>query len=422
MERTYAQAIMHSIYRRFDEFEHDEFERDFRSNGIRSSNVVIWIHRLGAEAAVESQRDNRGSRLSAASRPSLLILLLAFLAFSCGTRKNLEMTGAAAHPSGPAIEISAPLGLPPVPIPSDNRPTADSIALGRKLFYDVKLSRDDSLSCASCHNPALHFADGQRVAKGIGSQLGTRNTPSLLNAVYNIDQFWDGRADSLEQQAGSPIASAKEMNLPHEVCLTRLNADQAYREEFAKAFGPGVITMDKVVKAIAGFERTLLSGNSPFDRYQYGGDKTALSAAGIRGLAIFTDKSRGNCSTCHTVGEKFALFTDGKFHNIGAGMNSNGELTDQGRYTHTGSDADRGAFRTPSLRNVAMTSPYLHDGSLKTLKDVIDFYVGGGNSNPQLDREIKPLKLSAQDRSDLVIFLEALTGDMPTNAGHIKKD
>jgi cytochrome c peroxidase len=422
MERTYAQAIMHSIYRRFDEFEHDEFERDFRSNGIRSSNVVIWIHRLGAEAAVESQRDNRGSRLSAASRPSLLILLLAFLTFSCGTRKNLEMTGAAAHPSGPPIEISAPLGLPPVPIPSDNPPTADSIALGRKLFYDVKLSRDDSLSCASCHNPALHFADGQRVAKGIGSQLGTRNTPSLLNAVYNIDQFWDGRADSLEQQAGSPIASAKEMNLPHEVCLTKLNADQAYREEFAKAFGPGVITMDKVVKAIAGFERTLLSGNSPFDRYQYGGDKTALSAAGIRGLAIFTDKSRGNCSTCHTVGEKFALFTDGKFHNIGAGMNSNGELTDQGRYTHTSSDADRGAFRTPSLRNVAMTSPYLHDGSLKTLKDVIDFYVGGGNSNPQLDREIKPLKLSAQDRSDLVIFLEALTGDMPTNAGHIKKD
>jgi cytochrome c peroxidase len=386
---------MHSIYRRFDEFVHDQCERDFSSNGIGIS------HR---------------------SKRFLLILLVAFLTFSCSAQKKREMTEAATRPSSPAIEIGAPLGLPPVPIPSDNWPTADSIALGRKLFYDVKLSRDESLSCASCHNPALHFTDGQQVAKGIGSQLGTRNTPSLLNAAYNIDQFWDGRAASLEQQAGSPIVSPKEMNLPHEVCLTRLNADQAYRDEFAKAFGPGVITMEKVVKAIAGFERTLLSGNSPFDRYQYGGDKTELSAAAIRGLAIFTDKTRGNCSTCHTVGEKFALFTDGKFHNLGAGMNSNGELMDQGRYTHTGSDADRGAFRTPSLRNVAMTSPYLHDGSLKTLKDVIDFYVGGGNSNPQLDREIKPLKLSAQDRSDLVIFLEALTGDMPSNAGHLNKD
>jgi cytochrome c peroxidase len=180
--------------------------------------------------------------------------------------------------------------------------------------------------------------------------------------------------------------------------------------------------MDKVVKAIAGFERTLLSGNSPFDRYQYGGDKTALSAAATRGLAIFTDKTRGNCSTCHTIGERFALFTDGKFHNLGAGMNANGELADEGRYTHTGSDADRGAFRTPSLRNVAQTAPYMHDGSLKTLKDVINFYVGGGNSTPQLDREIKPLKLSEQDRSDLVIFLEALTGDMPSNAGRPSKN
>jgi cytochrome c peroxidase len=386
---------MHSIYRRFDEFEHDQFERDFLSNEIGSSH---------------------------GSKRFLLILLVAFLTFSCDAQKNQEVTGAAADPSGPPIEVAAPRGLPPVPIPPDNRPTTDSIALGRKLFYDVKLSRDDTLSCASCHNPALHFTDGQQVAKGISGQLGTRNTPSLLNAAYNIDQFWDGRAASLEQQAGSPIASPKEMNLPHEICLTRLNADQAYRDEFAKAFGPGVITMEKVVKAIAGFERTLLSGNSPFDRYQYGGDKTALSAAAIRGLAIFTDKTRGNCSTCHTVGEKSALFTDGKFHNLGAGMNSNGELADLGRYTHTGSDADRGAFRTPSLRNVAQTAPYMHDGSLKTLKDVIDFYVGGGNSTPQLDREMKPLKLSAQDRSDLVIFLKALTGDMPSNAGPISKD
>jgi cytochrome c peroxidase len=349
------------------------------------------------------------------SKQLSFFILLAFLNFSCSASKKSEAIVKAAYPTGAPVEIDAPPGLPPVPIPADNPPTGDSIALGRKLFYDVKLSGDETLSCASCHNPTLHFTDGLTVAKG--KETGTRNTPTLLNAAYNIQQFWDGRAASLEQQAGGPIANTKEMNQPHEVCLSRLNSDQSYREAFAKTFGPGLITMDKVEKAIAGFERTLLSANSPFDRYQYGGDKTALSAPAIRGLAIFTDKTRGNCVTCHTVGEKYALFTDGKFHNLGSGMNSAGELTDQGRHSVTGVEVDRGSFRTPSLRNVAKTAPYMHDGSLKTLKEVVDFYVGGGNSNPQLDPEIKPLKLSARDRSDLVIFLETLTSNVPSNAG-----
>ncbi|MGE0131535.1 MAG: cytochrome-c peroxidase [Blastocatellales bacterium] len=351
------------------------------------------------------------------SKRVLFILLAAFTTLSCGGQKKLVMTGASAHPIGAPVEIEAPPGLPPASIPSDNRPTADSIALGRKLFYDVKLSSDDTLSCASCHSPALYFADGQQVAKGVNGQLGPRNTPTVLNAAYGLAQFWDGRAASLEQQVGGPIANPKEMNQPHEVCIAKLNADQSYRDEFAKVFGPGMITMDKIEKAIASFERTLLSGNSPFDRYRYGGEKGALSASAVRGLAVFTDKNRGNCATCHTVGEKFALFTDGKFHNLGAGMNSSGELTDLGRYEQTGSETDRGAFRTPGLRNVARTAPYMHDGSLKTLKEVVDFYMGGANSNPQLDREIKPLKLSAQDRADLVAFLEALTGEVPADAG-----
>jgi cytochrome c peroxidase len=363
---------------------------------------------------------NRSNGLSV--KRGFFILLAALLALSCGGQKNSEMTGAAARPVGPPAEIAAPLGLPPAPIPADNRPTAASIALGRKLFYEAKLSGDDTLSCASCHRPDLYFADGQPVALGVNRQLGARNTPTVLNAAYNVAQFWDGRAASLEQQVGGPIADPKEMNLPHDVCVAKLNADQSYRDEFAKVFGPGAITMDKVEKAIAGFERTLLSGNSPFDRYRYGGNKTGLSAAAVRGLAVFTDKDRGNCATCHTIGEKFALFTDGRFHNLGAGMNSSGELTDLGRYVRTGSEADRGAFRTPSLRNVAKTAPYMHDGSLKTLKEVVDFYVGGGNSNPQLDREIKPLKLSARDRDDLVAFLEALTGEVPANAGPPDKD
>lgn len=350
----------------------------------------------------------------------LFILFIAFLVFSCGKQKNLP--GEIARPIGLPMEIKAPLGLPPLTIPSDNPPTAEAVALGRKLFFDAKLSSDNTLSCASCHNPAFHFADGQALAKGVNEQRGTRHTPTVLNAAYNSAQFWDGRAASLEQQASGPIANPKEMNLPHEVCVTKLNADESYRDEFAKVFGPGVITMEKIEKAISSFERTLLSANSPFDRYHYGGEKNALSAAAIRGLAVFTDRNRGNCVTCHTIGEKFALFTDDKFHNLGIGMNTEGELTDLGRFAQTNIEAERGAFRTPSLRNVAKTAPYMHDGSLKTLKDVVDFYLGGGNSNPQLDKEIKPLILSAQERSDLVAFLEALTGELPATVGPPGKD
>ena len=337
------------------------------------------------------------------------------MTYSCRATGDSPANGARAI--GPEVEIRSPLGLPPVPIPADNRPTADSIALGRRLFYDVRLSADDTLACAGCHLPDLHFTDGRPVGKGVRGQLGARNVPSVLNAAFNLRQFWDGRAADLEAQAGVPIADPKEMNLPHEIGVAKLNADPAFRDEFARVFGAGPITMEKIRKAVASFERTLLSGNSPFDRYRYGGDRTALSPAAIRGLAIFTDRSRGNCATCHTIGEKFALFTDGRFHNLGAGLNSSGELTDPGRYVLTGLEADRGAFRTPSLRHVARTAPYMHDGSLKTLREVVDFYVGGGSSTPQLDREIQPLRLSGQDRSDLVAFLEALTGAVPSHAG-----
>lgn len=347
---------------------------------------------------------------------TFLLLLISILAISCEARKALEMADESVHPVGASVEIEVPLGLPPSLIQGENRPTADSIELGRRLFFDARLSSDNKLSCASCHSPSLYFAEGRAVAKGVNGQFGTRNTPTVLNAAYNRMQFWDGRAASLEQQAGGPIANPKEMNQPHEVCVAKLSADPSYPAEFAKVFGPGKITMSKIEKAIAGFEQTLLSGNSPFDRYQYGGEKNAISPAAIRGLAVFTDKNRGNCTACHIIGQKFALFTDGGFHNLGAGMNANGELTDLGRYEQTRAEKDRGAFRTPSLRNVAKTAPYMHDGSLKTLKEVVDFYVGGGNSNPQLDKEIKSLQLSAQDRNDLVAFLESLTGEFPKTA------
>ena len=335
------------------------------------------------------------------------ILFLTLTAFSCGRQNHLEETF---RSLGTPIKIESPSGLPIVNFPENNPPTVEAIALGRKLFYDTKLSADNTISCASCHNPALYFTDGLPVAKGINGQAGTRNSPSLLNSIFNSLQFLDGRAASLEAQAGEPIANPKEMNLPHEACVTKLNASQSYQEEFAKVFGSGLITMDKIEKAIASFERTLLSGNSAFD-------KKTLSAAATRGMEVFNNKDKGNCATCHS----FPLFTDGKFHNLGAGMDSSGELKDLGRFNLTKVENDRGAFRTPGLRNVAKTAPYMHDGGLKTLKEVIDFYVGGGSSNPQLDKEIKPLILSAQEKQDLIEFLESLTGEIPANVGAMER-
>jgi cytochrome c peroxidase len=320
-------------------------------------------------------------------------------------------------PVGQTLTIQSPLGLPPVPVPVNNPPTADTIALGRMLYYDRRLSVDNTVACANCHNPNLYFTDGRPVSLGVHNQTGTRNAPTVLNAAYQPVQFWDGRATSLEDQAGGPIQNPVEMNQPHDAMIAKIGNLTDYKGAFEKAFGKGPITIRKVEMSIASFERTLLSGNSPFDRYQYGGDKTAMSAAAIRGLEIFKDKNRGNCVTCHTIEDRSALFSDGKFHNLGSGIDPDGNLKDQGRYNETHLDADRGAFRTPTLRNIAKTAPYMHDGSLKTLKDVVDFYVGGGTSNPHLDKEIKELKLKGPEREDLVAFLESLTGDLPANAG-----
>jgi cytochrome c peroxidase len=319
---------------------------------------------------------------------------------------------AAERPLGQAVTIEAPLGLPPLPVPADNPPTVETVALGKKLYFDPRLSADGSVSCATCHAPEKGFGDARRTAQGVRQQTGNRNAPTVLNAAYSPRQFWDGRAASLEEQAAGPIANPIEMNLPHDQCVARLNADPEYRALFAKAFGPGAIAMGHVQKAIAAFERTLITGNSPFDRYQYGGDRTAMPEAAVRGMAIFMDKDRGNCTACHLAGPKAALFTDGLFHNVGAGMNAEGELTDLGRFNETKAEADRGAFKTPSLRNVAQTAPYMHDGRLKTLREVVDFYAGGGSSNPNLDRQIRPLALTGKDREDLVAFLEALTGEL----------
>jgi cytochrome c peroxidase len=341
---------------------------------------------------------------------NVLISGLLLLCVGCRTPANEK-------PIGQIVDIKTPLGLPPVPIPADNPPTLETIALGRKLFYDPRLSKDNTLSCASCHNPNIGFADGRAIAQGVGGVIGIRNAPTLLNAAYSPLQFWDGRASSLEAQSAFPIADPVEMNQAHDVSVSKIRKDPAYQAEFARAFGPGPVTLSLIEKSLASFERTLLSGNSPFDQYQYGANKQALSPAAIRGLAIFKDPKQGNCAVCHTIEDRYALFTNGTFHNIGAGVNAEGEMDDLGRFDQTKIQAEKGKFKTPTLRNVALTAPYMHDGSLKTLKDVVDFYAGGGNSNPYLDQDIKPLHLSAQDRADLVAFLESLTGEMPANAG-----
>jgi cytochrome c peroxidase len=341
---------------------------------------------------------------------------------ACTKKQETKAPAPPAKPIGAVVEIKAPLGLPPVPIPADNPPTAETIALGRRLYYDKALSVDNTVACANCHDPKFGFSDGKQFSEGVRGQKGDRNSPTVFNAAYYTLQFWDGRAPSLEKQAEGPVQNPVEMAHTLEGVEKRLMADPSYRAAFQKAWGADVITYEMVEKSIASFERTVLSGNSPFDQYMYGGDKKAMSAAAIRGLEVFRNPKKGNCAVCHTIEEKYALFTDNKFHNLGVGvkLTLDGEtvLTDLGRFKETKVEADRGAFKTPSLRNIALTAPYLHDGSRKTLKEVIDLYVGGGNSNPYLDKEIKPLDfLTGRELADLEEFLKALTGEMPPDVG-----
>lgn len=336
---------------------------------------------------------------------------------ACSRQEKVEAAYTPVKPAGQPVDLRPPLGLPAVPVPTDNPPTAETIALGRKLFYDKRLSGDNSIACQTCHDVAFGFSDGRKVSMGFGAQSGDRNAPSVWNSAYAREQFWDGRSPSLEAQVAGPMSNPKEMNHSPADCVHKLEADPVYREMFTKAFGPGPITLGKMEQAIASFERTVVSGNSPFDRYQFGGDKKAMSPAAVRGMEVFTDKERGNCIACHSVGETYALFTDNKYHNIGVGVNGSGELTDLGRYQVTHDEKDKGKFRTPSLRNIAQTAPYMHDGSVKTLKEVVDFYAGGGNSNPYLDPEIKKIQLTGQERADLVEFLYSLTGEIPADVG-----
>ena len=303
---------------------------------------------------------------------------------------------AAAAPAADGDVPKLPLGLKPPPIPSDNPLTSEKIALGKLLYFDPRLSCDDTTSCASCHDPKKGWSNGDHFATGVRGQRGGRSAPTIINAAYSELQFWDGRAHLLEGQALGPIQNPIEMDHKLEDCVAKLNKVPHYREQFRKIFNSDV-NAEGIAKAIASFERTVLSGNAPYDKFK-ASDKKALSEAAQRGMNVFFNK--GHCSACHTGPN----FSDDAFHNVGVGMKA--AKPDLGRYEVTKVIGDKGAFKTPTLREVARTGPYMHDGSMKTLEEVVEHYVQGGTPNPQLDEEIFPIKLSAQEKADLIIFMK----------------
>lgn len=286
-------------------------------------------------------------------------------------------------------------------IPEDNPLTPAKIELGKKLYFDPRLSVDGTVSCATCHHPQFGFSNGVPVSAGFKGQLGNRNSPTVLNRLYSQAQFWDGRAASLEEQALGPVQNPVEMANTLEGMVGTLNKIAGYKAEFKKAFGSEAITAEGVGKAIAAFERTLLSGDSAFDRFQ-AGDTKALSEPAKSGFALFMGKA--GCAECH----KLPNFTDEEYHNLGVGMDKTNP--DLGRYNVTHNVKHKGCFKTPTLRHIAETYPYLHDGSAETLEEVVDLYDRGGVANPYLDEKIELLGLTAEEKKDLVEFMKALTG------------
>jgi len=356
--------------------------------------------------------------------------------------KGMLRMGVVAATFAACVAFAAPVGLPPVPVPADNPITPEKVKLGDKLFHDTRFSSTGEVSCATCHDRKKGFADALPVSEGIKKLKGTRNAPTVINAAYLHTQFWDGREPTLEAQSAQPFLNPVEMGLKdHEPILKIVRTDPEYAELFKKAFGKtgDQITMTEVQKGLGTFQRTLIGGDSPFDRYYFGGDKEAMSPAAIRGFQIYIGK--GRCVSCHLIEQTQALFTDNRFHMIGVSANqmpqdldelsaavedvkkrgtdiavlSNPKTSSLGRYAVTRDLTDIGAFKTPTLRNIELTAPYMHDGSHKTLEEVVQFYNNGGRLNESdplpklLSGGIRPLNLTEEQQADLVEFLKALT-------------
>ena len=333
----------------------------------------------------------------------------------------------------PAIADPA-LGLPPLNVPADNSQTPEKIALGKRLFHEQRFSANNSISCASCHQASKAFTDGQKLATGINGAVGVRNTPTLLNVGYYQSFFLDGREPTLEQQALKPILNSLEHGISGiDAILSVVVDDQRYVGQFKQVFGidSSEIDTSHIAKAIASYERTLIAGNSPFDQYYFGRDRSKLSVSAANGMRVF--RRKGNCANCHEISWDNALFMDNRFYNIGIGskilepllrqlipaLNKGGSPEDyplspqqksaMGRFQVTGVIADMGKFKTPTLRNIALTAPYMHDGSRETLEEVVEYYDQGGEKNQFLDPAIFPLHLTDQEKKDLVEFMKGLT-------------
>lgn len=288
-----------------------------------------------------------------------------------------------------------------VPAPPDNQPNADRVSLGKQLFFDPRLSGSGWLSCATCHNPAMGWSDGLPTGLGHDFKRLGRATPTILNSVYQPLLMWDGRKPNLEQQALGPIEAAAEMNLPLDELEKRLRNIEGYQPLFEKAYPGEGITRVTVGKALASFERTVVSTESPFDRWRKG-DGQAISASAQRGFELFNGKAQ--CALCH----QGFNFTDNGFHNIGVKSLTGTE--DEGRFAHRKLPILKGAFKTPTLRDVALTAPYMHNGMYQTLDEVVEHYDRGGDNKVNLSPNIKPLGLSADEKRDLVAFMKSLTG------------
>ena len=295
-------------------------------------------------------------------------------------------------------------------VPPDNPMTEAKAALGRTLFFDPVLSADGKVSCATCHDPKRGFADPRPIAVGVFGRVGKRHSPALVNRGFGRMQFWDGRADTLEGQVLQPIADANEMGNTIAAAVARLTADKTYRAAFASVFDDGV-NADNLARALSSFVRTIKSVDTPYDRF-LAGDKTALSADAQAGLEVF--RRRGRCAVCHSE----PALTDEWFHNTGVAWKGDGagggSFVDEGRSAVSNAPRDRGSFKTPTLREIGRTSPYMHDGSLETLAAVVEFYDAGGRPNLNRSRVLRPLGLTAEEKRVLIAFLESLSSaDFP---------
>ena len=326
-----------------------------------------------------------------------LVFGLLVASMSCANR-TLGVTGSS-RTAG--TESSRPLGLDLYRLePADNPTLPDTVTLGWRLFRERLLSRDRSLACVDCHRPDRAFTDGRAKAVGVYGRRGPRSVPTIVNRAWGESFFWDGRIDTLEEQVLQPILSELEMDLTIEEAIEQLRKTSPYPAAFRETFGRDV-NGDDLARALAAYVRTIQSGASPYDRYIWG-EPTALSPEAQAGLSLF--RGRANCTACH-VGPNL---TDEEFHNTGAFWG--GQPYDAGRVVVTGVVEDTGKFKTPTLREIARTAPYMHDGSIDTLEDVVDFYDRGGNDNPFRDRELRPLRLTRDEKTSLVAFLQSLSG------------